>query len=281
MCFLFQYKVDPAPMEAYKYPTEEKIVGLHFRGDFSYYGSSQQLTNGAFLHYVRRECRTGGPDKYLTGFRGVQGIATDSLENLYVVDSWKNRVLKFDKNFKFMAKYTELYTPFGILVIEEKNSTKRHVMVCDTNRNRIVVLNDDMQYEGEINNIPNPFDITKQDGLYFVAAQREIMTLDIQFNGSDIMSTKIGNTIITQNVFRSICSCKVNGITQLYITERYGKILYMKYQNNKLVLIDELPHLSPIVIATNGEKIFYSYRMQGNNSDPKFCVRELGNKKDD
>ena len=74
--------------------------------------------------------------------RGPKGLAVDSKGNIYISDSWNNRVLKLDPSGKLINTFggeddkVQLSGPTGLAVDKFGN-----VFICDNGNNRILKLN--------------------------------------------------------------------------------------------------------------------------------------------
>ncbi len=79
-------------------------------------------------------------------FNLVHDVALDSSGRLYVADRNNKRVQIFDQNGKFIDKWTDVGTPWGLYYVKRENS----LYMCDGVNDRIVKLNLDGQILGVI-----------------------------------------------------------------------------------------------------------------------------------
>ncbi|MEO0971452.1 MAG: NHL repeat-containing protein [Pseudomonadota bacterium] len=90
-------------------------------------------------------------------FRNPTGVATDPMDNVYVVDTGNSRVQKFSASGEFMGAWgkrgagaTGMKRPTYVAV-----DPKGFVYVTDTGNNRVVKLDFDLSYVGELGAVGN------------------------------------------------------------------------------------------------------------------------------
>jgi tripartite motif-containing protein 71 len=74
----------------------------------------------------------------------VHDVALDSQGRVYVGDRSNKRVQIFDQAGKFLGKWTDVGSPFGLYYVRSENA----LYLCDGANNRIVKLNLDGQVVG-------------------------------------------------------------------------------------------------------------------------------------
>lgn len=77
-------------------------------------------------------------------FNLVHDVALDSAGRLYVADRTNQRIQIFDQNGKFLAKWTDLGSPWGLYYVKRENA----LYMCDGVNNRIIKLNTEGQILG-------------------------------------------------------------------------------------------------------------------------------------
>lgn len=79
-------------------------------------------------------------------FNLVHDVVFDSAQRLYVADRANNRVQIFDRDGKWLGKWTGLGQPWGLAYSKKDNT----IYMCDGENNRIVKVNLDGQLLGQI-----------------------------------------------------------------------------------------------------------------------------------
>ena len=79
-------------------------------------------------------------------FNLVHDVCLDSEERVYVADRTNQRVQIFDKNGKFLGKWTDIGAPWGLVYSSKENC----IYMCDGLNNRIVKLNMEGQVLGTL-----------------------------------------------------------------------------------------------------------------------------------
>jgi len=110
-----------------------------------------------------------GPDRL---YRPTE-VAVDKQGNLYVTDTFKNRVLVFDKNGKYVTRFGksgtgrgEIQLPSAITVSDDGR-----IYVLQHTRNKITIFNAKKQPIWEIN-VPRPLAATTKDNKLYVTTDR-------------------------------------------------------------------------------------------------------------
>ena len=88
----------------------------------------------------------------------VHDVALDAQGRVYVADRSNKRVQIFDQNGKFLGKWTDVGSPFGLYYVRSENA----LYMCDGVNNRIVKLNLDGQVTGVLSSpgkVPGKLDI--------------------------------------------------------------------------------------------------------------------------
>src|SRR5580698_547355 len=88
----------------------------------------------------------------------VHDVALDAQGRVYVADRSNKRVQIFDQNGKFLGKWTDVGSPFGLAYVRSENA----LYMCDGVNNRIVKLNLDGQVTGVLSSagkVPGKLDI--------------------------------------------------------------------------------------------------------------------------
>lgn len=233
----------------------EKITGLHITDDYIYLSCSemQHTAKVCFVRrYNRRNCAI---DCNLAGFDLCRGIGTDNEGNLYVAESAKSRIVKFDNDLNAVcmtSSYdrTTFSRPFGILV------TDQYVFACDSTEKQICIFDRNLNLSFKIkhNLLRFPTDITAFNGKYFVTSKDEIVIIDIDFKKRKFKAHIINKMILTKrDIAKSFKSVRGICASQhyIYVTERAGRVLCLEY-NAQRVQLNYVAHLTdifPAVIA--------------------------------
>jgi len=77
-------------------------------------------------------------------FNLVHDVALDAAGRLYVADRTNQRVQIFDQNGRFLGKWTDVGSPWGLYYVKRENA----LYMCDGVNNRIVKLNTEGQVLG-------------------------------------------------------------------------------------------------------------------------------------
>ena len=234
--------------------------------------------------------RTGNEKKELqktliiTGLNIPRGVCVDSDEKwIYVVESARNRILKFDRQSGTCKGESPSDIGFnGPRGIVAKN---KWIFVCDTGKNEIRILDENLKLCFELHNVSvinGPQDIAC---LY--ADDDDSYTLCIAANNGTIvvLGVELGDqpriireTIITQstmkievenNTVRSICVVDEKFI---YVTEwsKGGQILCLNLKNGKRMdkrCITMDSEVWPKLIANHGKTTAYSVFNEGQYND--------------
>jgi len=110
-------------------------------------------------------------------------VAVDSAGNIYIVDTFKHRVLVFDKNGKYVSRFGkkgdapgELNMPSGITVDEDGR-----IYVLSHTQNKISIFNQSKKLVWEIE-VPVPLTATVKDKKLYVTTDRGVMVGDLNGN---------------------------------------------------------------------------------------------------
>ena len=280
----------------------QKITGLHITKTFIYVSCSEICDDSSKLYFVLRYNRHDKTIDKLVGFDIVRGIGSDNEDNLYTVESGKDRIVKFDMHLNAVCAaksndQTNYNRAFGILVTDQ-------VFVCDSTDKQIRIFDLNLKIKCIIkdrNLLRFPTDITTFEGKYFVSSEDEIIIIDIDFNkqkfkahtvhkmtmnGQDNIITKCFNSvrgILCASQDNTNCFNSVRGICAsqdyLYVTERFGRVLCLKYKAHQVQLnsVAQLTGVLPIVIAHHAGKIvcskgMYSGTCRSNTEPDRFCI---------
>jgi DNA-binding beta-propeller fold protein YncE len=79
-------------------------------------------------------------------FNLVHDVVLDSAGRVYVADRANDRIQIFDREGKFLNKWTGLGQPWGLAYSKKDNA----IFMCDGKNNRVLKLNTDGQILGEL-----------------------------------------------------------------------------------------------------------------------------------
>lgn len=136
-----------------------KPTGIAFAGDGGYYVSDGYL-NARVVKFgadgiFRKQWGAKG-----TGdgeFNLVHDVAVDAQGRVYVADRENRRVQVFDREGKFLTKWIDVGSPWGLYYVARENA----IYLCDGYNNRIVKLNTEGQILGvlsEYGRLPGKLD---------------------------------------------------------------------------------------------------------------------------
>ena len=213
-------------------------------------------------------------------FRGVgklRGISFN--ENFYVVDRGENRILKYNESWEPLRKTCSkrfLNDPFGIYV------NNNWIFLCDSKNHCVRVLDRELDHKFSIPHITEPMNITFFKQKFFVTSRELkiglIVILDIDFCNQRYSRCDI--ELATSKTIRGICGKD----EYLYVTERDGRILCLKYETlcnihclqlYKLDHVYELTRNAPVDIVCDNKNIYYS----GKSNDNRCFVAQLDHNK--
>ena len=260
------------------------VSSVYVDDDLILYSCTKEAEAPHPKEYVIRKCSPDGTfDFAVHGFSPVRGIGRDALGNFYVVDSVNSRVLKFDENFNPMQKTSDkcdtINDSFGILV--EAN----RILVCAKRDNQICILNHNLDLLCKIkprthDPIHDPLDITKIDENYFVSTKGAILRINFDIKKMSVVvveykSFKNGskNENFKHNIeLRGICA---RG-EYLYVSEKHGRLLCLKFANDELKYVDAIPKCDPNAVTEHQNKIYFSQGEYGRN----FSIVEVTHEQD-
>ena len=137
----------------FKYKPPSSLKGIAITSQHAEYvtDSVEIKLQGHIKHMIRKYSQEGDEVMRITGpFRGPRGIACGSDDCLFVTDTDRHVVLKFNKDGVFICETERKYRngpywsmfcrPYGILMHNNK------LYVCDRDHNRIVILNTDLKW---------------------------------------------------------------------------------------------------------------------------------------
>ncbi|CAI8014838.1 hypothetical protein GBAR_LOCUS9257 [Geodia barretti] len=215
------------------------VGGLSVDDNYMYYSFTKNQDK-KFL----RKCEHGSfvYDVSLPEF--VRGIGKDKNGFLYVLCSSTNsKVFKFDEELNPVRK-TNIHcaehfgVAYGILVTDE------HVFVCAQVKQKVCILDLDLNLRYFLKLSFEPIGITKLNDKYFVTTKAAIGILDIDIENMKFRVKNCGEmkTDLSTEQFkpgialRGICSDN----QYLYVTEKDeengGRVLCLHYQENQLIL---------------------------------------------
>ena len=257
------------------------ISGLCVTEQRIYCSDSQKI--GENLKYSVRVFTTRNVERReqfkIIGFEKLRGIAIDDNNCIYVVDSGRKRVVKFDKEGKFQLctathmDDTIFNKPYGILLTQE------YIFVCDQAQNRICIFNRELNLLSMIENeepekyLSQPTDIAfdGSSNCYFVTNIDAIAVFDIDFANNCFRVKRITKMSTSEDYKSDRKFQNLRGICihndYLYVVHRHCRILCLKYQKNpmKFTLVGEIANVSPMVIAQCEGDIYYSRKIDDEN----------------
>ena len=236
--------------------------------------SDEENKEGVVIVFKRGRNQTTELQRILTitGLKTPRGVALNSEENrIYVVESGKNRILKFDIQGKCVGESpddVDLFSPRGLV---EKNEW---IFVCDTSRNKIKILDKYLQLRFDLHNdsvINSPQDIaclfdrlSKSYTLCIALNNQTVVVLQVDLDGQPkilcefIITQSIMGIELKTNMMRSICIVEEKFI---YVTEmrKGGRILCLNLKSGRYVDSFVMkPKVWPKLIANHGETIIYT-----------------------
>ena len=244
----------------------KEIIGLCVTDKRIYFSDSKTIM-GSTEYSVRIFNKASGHEECkIIGFERSRGIATDKNNCIYVSDSVRNRLIKFNEEGEFLlcTRDTVFNKPYGILATDE------YIFVCDNTPDCIRILDHHMNLVYDIstqNLLSHPTDIAFDGTSYYVTCKSFIAIIDINFSKKSFWVSTITKMSTCENCesdrnFKSLRGiCTHNGY--LYVTERQGRVLCLKYEKhpNILTLIGEIANVSPMVIAQYDGEIYYSRKV--------------------
>ena len=105
------------------------------------YGNSRVVKFNSEGTYLTQWGKKGTGDGE---FDLVHDVALDSAGRLYVADRTNQRIQIFDQNGKFLGRWTDLGSPWGLYYVKRENA----LYMCDGVNNRIIKLNTEGQILG-------------------------------------------------------------------------------------------------------------------------------------
>ena len=258
--------------------------------DFIYYSTYETCENGSLMYPLKKynQKEKENMPTCVVGFDRIRGIAKDKENNIYVVDSLKWRVVKFDSDLNPEQKTCPVSTnsegnqayphllqePYGILV------TDKYVFVCASKENSIYIFHPNLNLLFEIKNddmLLNQTDITMLNGKYFVTTHSAIVVFNINFENETYNAHRINGMHYNGHPFemfskekklRGICSDNKH----LYVAETNGRLLLLDYNETKKQLhcIDSI-QCSPIVVAHHNGTVYFCQK----DKDGKFFIAKV------
>ena len=220
----------------------------------------------------------------IPGFRLVRGIGRDNDGSFYVVNSFKSRVVKFDKDWNPVQISSidccPLFSePNGILV----DSESEYIFVCSHKKKHICVLDRNLNLRYTLRLSFNPIDIEKYDGKYFVTTESAIFIIDdVNFQKKSFTEQKL-ETMVDKHgkylPFKESCElrgiCTGNGL--LYVTEKdiSGRLLCLEFHGGQLRYINAIQKCAPNAIAHFNGLVYYSQGVY----EGEFCIMKVTGKK--
>ena len=223
----------------------------------------------------------------ITGLNTPRGVAVDSNGKfVYVVESGNNRIIKFNlENYEYVCESPgslKFILPRGIIA---KN---KWIFVCDTGKNRIQILDEDLNFHSiiktskdDIINAPNDIECifdekSKCYTLYVATNISTIVVLQVYLDGRQtiaagkkIMQLSNMDIDLRTNVMRSICIIEEKYI---FVTEMCinGRIICLDLENQGRY-VEKLTRKSskatcPTMIAHCGNTIIYCEIYEGKHA---------------
>lgn len=140
--------------DAFNRPT-----GIAFARDGSYY-VSDGYANSRVVRFGRDgvfQLQWGSKGSGDGQFSTVHDVAVDAQGRVYVADRENRRIQVFDAGGRFITKWTDLGSPWGLAYVARENA----IYMCDGYNNRIVKLNTEGQILGvlgEYGKLPGKLD---------------------------------------------------------------------------------------------------------------------------
>ena len=201
--------------------------------------------------------------KTVVGFNRIRGIGKDESNNIYVVDSCNNQVVKLDNNLTPLRKTLTVGSlfqqPYGILITDE------YIFLCGNKTSKIFIfhLNLDLYCETSANEIlQDPMDITLFDGIYFVTTHAAIVAITFHFTTSSFTAKQIRGVIVNGKMENFRVDRRLRGICRdnehLYVAEVGGRLLCLRYDktNKQLHYVDSID-CSPVAVAHHSGTIYF------------------------
>ena len=257
------------------------VGAVYVQKDFIYYSCKEY--HGRQEEFVLRKCHKedGKLILSISGFHHIRGMGQNTDGHFYIVDSFRSRVLKFDKEWNPMQKTSNDIAPLfsepnGILV------DVKYVFVCSNKRRHICVLDHDLNLHYLLRLTFHPLDITKFQGKYFVTTESAIFIIsDLNFQTKSFTETEFTSMIKASGelaYFKQ--SCELRGICAsdqyLYATEKEesGRLLCFQFHNNQLRYMDEISNCAPNAIAYYDTTVYFSKGVY----EKEFSIRKTGDK---
>ena len=246
----------------------------------------QDDERGIVIGFERVEKRLNMKWK-ITGLSSPRGVAVDSNGKfVYVVESGNNRIIKFN-----IEKFTYVCESSGTLkFILPRGIIAKHkwIFVCDTGKNRIQILDEDLNFhsiiktsEDDIINAPNDieciFDENSMSYTLYVATNiSTIVVLEVYLDsgqtiaaGKKIIQLNNMDIDLQTNIMRSICIIEERYI---FVTEMCiaGRIICLDLENEGSY-VEELTRKSseatcPTMIAHCGNTVIYCEIYKGQHA---------------
>ena len=249
--------------------------------DFIYYSTYETCENGSLIYPLRKYNHKHKEKECVVGFDRIRGIGKDR-KHIYVVDSCKWQVVKFDSDLNPVRKTgTQAYVnvplfkePYGVFV------TDKYVFVCASKENSICIFHPNLDLYCEIKNddiLLNQTDITMLNGTYFVTTHSAIVVININFDNGTYNAHQIKGMhhnglpfemFSKEKQLRGICTDDKH----LYVAETNGRLLLLDYDEAKKQLhcIDSI-QCSPIVVAYHNGTVYFCRK----DKDGKFFIAKV------